>query len=145
MHATQQLKYVQAIKPATVDGASATSEAIDTLGFDELALILQLGVMDDALTALKVQECATSGGSYVDVDGADFSTDGTLPTAGDDGKIEGVFINLQNRMRFIKLILTSGATGAGATVSALGILSRPETVPSDAASRGLAQELIVIS
>lgn len=145
MHVTQGLKFVQAIAPVAIDGATATAIAVDTLGFDELALILSQGVMDDALTALKVTECETSGGSYTDVDGADFATDATLPDAGDDGKINGVFINLQNRKRFIKVVATSGSTGAGVVLSILALLARAEQQPSDASSRGLDQELIVVS
>jgi hypothetical protein len=139
------MKYVQAIAPAVVDGAAATSIAIDTMGFEYLALILSLGVADDALTVLKVTECDTSGGSYTDVDDADFSTDSTLPTAGEDGLLFGAFVNLQNRKRFIKLEATAGATGAGVAMSALAILSEAKIVPSDAASRGLTREVTVIS
>lgn len=145
MHDTQGMKFVQAIAPAVIDGATATAIAVDTLGFDELALILSQGVMDDALSALKVTESDVSGSGYTDIDGADFSTDATLPTAGDDGLINGVFISLKNRKRYIKVVLTAGATGNGAAVSVLAILARGETRPSDAASRGLDQELIVIS
>lgn len=139
------MKYVQAIAPAVVDGAAATSIAVDTLGFEYLALILSLGVADDALTVLKVAECETSGGSYVDVNDADFSTDSTLPTALEDGLLFGGFINLINRKRYIKLLVTAGAAGAGVAMSALAILSRAKTVPSDAASRGLTREVTVIS
>lgn len=141
------MKFVQAIRPAVVDGAAVTTIAIDTLGFDYLFLPVQFGVMDDALTVLKVTESNDDGATdtYDDVDGADFSTDGTLPDATDDGKIVGVFINLQNRKRYVKLAATAGATGAGVALSSLAILSRAHIVPSDAASRGLDQELIIIS
>lgn len=147
MHVTQQVKYVQAIKPqAIADNASLTPEVIDTLGFNELALVVMVGPTDIAFTALKVQECATSGGSYTDVTGANFAVaPATLPGATDDNKNYGVFINLQNRQRFIKIIATAGDGTTGIEAAAIGILARPETVPSNAASRGLAQELIVKS
>lgn len=147
MHDTQGLKFVQAIRPAVVDGATATAIAIDTLGFNNLALLISFGVMDDALTALKIQESNDDGATdtYDDIDGADFSVDGSLPDAGDDGKIVAVQIILQTRKRYIKIVATAGATGAGAAMSALAILSRPETTPSTAAGRGLDQELLVIS
>lgn len=139
------MKYVTAIAPAVVDGAAATSVAIDTQGFDYLSIILMLGVADDALTVLKVTESEVSGSGYVDVDDADFSTDSTLPTAGEDGLRFGAFINLQNRKRYIKLETTAGAAGAGVAMAALAILSRAKQVPFDAASRGLTREVIVIS
>src|SRR6185369_3362165 len=113
------MKYVQAIAPAVVDGATATAIAVDTLGFEYLALIISLGAADDALTALKVTESDVSGSGYTDVDDADFSSDSTLPTAGEDGLVFGAFINLQNRKRYIKLVATAGSTGAGVAISAL--------------------------
>jgi uncharacterized protein YdbL (DUF1318 family) len=145
LHDTQGQKFVQAIAPAIVDGASATSIPVDTNGFNNLALIVLLGAMDDALTALKVQESDTSGGSYTDITGADFSVSGSLPDATDDGKNVAVQINLQRRKRWIKVVATAGATLNGVAMAALAILSRAESVPFDAASRGLDQELIVIS
>ncbi len=138
------MKFVQAIAPAVVDGATATAIVIDTLGFDELAIIVSHGVCDDALTAFKLQEGPTTSPSS-DIDGADYSTDGTLPTAGYDGKITAFFVNLKNRERYIKVVATAGSSGAGQALSALAILSRAETRPSDADSRGLEQELIIIS
>src|ERR1051326_8715298 len=139
------MKYVQAIAPAVVDGATATAIAVDTLGFEYLALIISLGVADDALTALKVTECETSSGVYADVDDADFSSDSTLPTASEDGLLFGAFINLQNRKRYIKVVAIAGSTGAGAAIAALAILSEAKIVPSDAASRGLTREVTVVS
>lgn len=141
------MKYVQAIAPAVVDGATATALWVDTQGFNELALIIQLGAMDDALTALKIQESNDAGVTDTpdDISGADFSVSGSLPDADDDGKNVAVIINLQNRKRYIKVLATAGATGAGVAMAALAILARPETVPSDATTRGLDQQLIVIS
>jgi hypothetical protein len=144
MHVTQQLKFAQAIAPAVVDGATATAIVIDTLGFSELAIIVSHGVCDDALTAFKLQEGDTNSPTE-DIDNADYSTDGTLPTNAYDGLITGFFVNLQNRKRYIKVVATAGASGNGQALSALALLARAETVPSDATSRGLAQELIVIS
>ena len=145
MKQSQAMKYVQAIAPAVVDGATATAIAVDTLGFEYLALIISLGVADDALTALKVTESDVSGSGYTDVDDADFSADSSLPAATEDGLLFGAFINLQNRKRYIKVVATAGATGAGVAISALAILSEAKIVPSDAESRGLEREVTVIS
>lgn len=145
MKQSQAMKYVQAIAPAVVDGATATAIEVDTLGFEYLTIILQLGVMDDALTALKLTESDVSGSGYTDVDDADFSTDSTLPTAGEDGKNFGFHVNLQNRKRYMKVVATAGATGAGAAMAALAILSEAKIVPSDVTGRGLLREVIVVS
>src|SRR6185369_3701783 len=107
------MKYVQAIAPAVVDGATATAIPVDTLGFEYLTLIISLCVADDALTALKVQESDVSGSGYTDIDDADFAVDSTLPTALEDGLLFGAFVNLQNRKRYIKLVATAGSAGAG--------------------------------
>lgn len=143
---SQAMKYVTAINPgAIVDNAAFTGQVIDTLGFNYITLCVQFGAMDIAMAALKVTECDTSGGSYVDVDGADFLSDGTLPTATDDNHLFGVHINLQTRKRYLKIAATGGDGSAGTYLSAIGVLSRGETVPSDATSRGFTQDLTVVS
>lgn len=147
MTGSQALKFVQAISPGVIkDNAAFTGEVIDTLGFDYLTLVLLLGATDIAMAVLKVTECDTSGGTYVDITGADFSVSpATLPSATDDNKNFGVHINLQNRKRYIKIAATAGDGSAGTYAAALGILSRAKTVPSDATSRGLSQDLTVVS
>lgn len=140
------MKFVQAIKPgAIVDNAAFTGEVIDTLGFNYLSVVAQFGALDIAMAALKLIECDTSGGSYTDIDGANFATDGTLPTATDDGKLFGWHINLQNRKRFVKVAATGGDGAAGTYLAAIGVLSRAETVPSEAVGRGFSQDLTVVS
>ena len=144
---SQALKFVQAIQPGVIkDNAAFTGEVIDTLGFNYLTLVFMFGATDIAMAVLKVTECDTSGGSYTDVDGADFSSPAALPDADADGLNAGVHINMINRKRFIKVAATAGDGAAGTYLAALAVLSRAETVPSTAASRGLdAGELIVIS
>lgn len=139
------MKYVQAIAPAVIkDAASFTATEIDTLGFDYLTLVFLFGATDIAMAALKVQESDVSGSGYADIDGADFTA--ALPAADADGKNAGVHINLQNRKRYIKVVATAGDGAAGTYMAALGILSRPHTVPSTAEGRGMAAgELIVVS
>jgi hypothetical protein len=90
----QQAKYVRAISPtAIIDNTSATATVIDARDYDYCTIVVQLGATDIALTALKVQTSATSGGSYTDLTGATFSggtsPDGTtlaLPSATDDNQ-----------------------------------------------------------
>ena len=105
------------------------------------------GATDIAMTALKLTECETSGGSYTDITGATFSggldTDGTtlaLPSATDDDQIPKFEVNMDKRMRFIKVVATFGDGTVGGYVAAVARLSELSKVPdvsTDLASGGV--------
>ena len=137
MNSLQQAKFVAAIKPAAIiDDASATAEAIDTRGWDYATIIVQLGATDIAMTALKVQNSATSGGSYVDIAGATFDA-GTgmggavlaLPSATDDGQTCVFQIDMRNKDPFLKVVATFGNGSAGGFIAAVCVLSRGKIGP----------------
>lgn len=133
----QCAKYVAAISPAAIiDNASATTTAIDCKGARYAEFICVQGATDIAMTALKLTECETSGGSYTDVPGATFSggldTDGTalaLPSATDDNQIAVFQVSLDKRMRFFKVVATFGDGTVGGFVSAVARLSKLGKVP----------------
>lgn len=133
----QDSKYVAAVSPAAIiDNASATATAIDCKGSRYAEIIVCLGATDIAVTALKLQECETSGGSYTDITGATFNagldTDGTalaLPSATDDNQIAVFQVNLDKRMRFIKVVATFGDGSVGGFVAAVARLSQLGKVP----------------
>lgn len=137
----QDAKAVVAVAPALVDAGSATSIVIDTAGFDYLTYYTQLGVMDIGILALKAQECDTDDGSFTDVPGG---APATLPSATDDGTIDGIFINLLGRMRYQKLIVTTGDGTAGVNVAALALLTRGREGTNSAAESGLRTKTIVV-
>jgi len=147
MQKLQEIKFVNVTPPAAiVDNAAFTTAAVDTKGWGELMFLVTLGALDIAVVTMKLQESDDSGMSgAVDVSGADFSVSPlTLPSATDDNKMYGIFVNLQNgRKRYLDLSLTGGdgSTGSYATVHAL--LAGGEDVPYTAALRGLAQQAIV--
>jgi len=133
---------------AKVNNASASATAIDTQGFRYLEVSVFLGDTDIALSALKLQECDTSGGSYVDIVGTRVGTDNNdagaasvLPTATDDNKIWKFEIDLRGRQRFIKPVVTVGNGSTGAYLMILGKLWRGENTPTLAASKGAAAVL----
>ncbi len=137
MNVLQQSKFVTAIKPAAIiDNASATADVIDCRGFDYATIVVQLGATDIALTALKVQNSATSGGVYADVTGATFSG-GTglggatlaLPSATDDGQTCVFQIDLRNKDPFLKVVATFGDGSTGGFVAAVAVLSRAKQAP----------------
>lgn len=145
-------KIVNAIIPvAIVNNAAVSSLVIDTLGFDYLEFIVQLGATDIALSAFKVQESdtktnSTTLSSGADVTGTVFGTDAndagstsTLPSATDDNKIYKFEIDLRGRKRYLQVQATVGSGSTGAYVSGIAELSRGQQVPTTAADKGVAQ------
>jgi hypothetical protein len=137
VNSLQQAKYVTAIKPAAIiDNASATADVIDTRGWEYATIIVQLGVTDIALTALKVQNSATSGGSYVDITGATFAGGAgmggatlALPSATDDGQTCVFQIDMRNKDPFLKIVATFGDGSNGGFIAAVCVLSRGKIGP----------------
>lgn len=139
----QNCKYLVVTSPAAIlDNASATTNAIDSAGFDYLQVICTVGATDIAAAALKLQTSDTDS-SYGDLTGAIFGTstniDGAtsaLPTATDDNKIFVIEVDLRGKKRFFDLVFTAGNGTAGTYFSAVAILSRGEVGTILAASRG---------
>lgn len=99
----EQNAWRTSVKPASHAAGTITGAAVDTQGFDEAMVVLDCGVFTaTGDVTLKVQECATSGGTFVDIDGAAFSNKvqaaDELPYVGN--------INLAKRERYLKIILT---------------------------------------
>lgn len=137
----QDAKAVIAAGPDLLDNESATAVAIDTYGFDYLTLYSLIGATDIAMSALKLTECDTEGGSYTDVPGAGISP---LPTATDDSKVFGWYVTLIGRKRFFKIVATAGDGTAGVNFAALALLTRARKGTSNAAERGLAGQAVVV-
>jgi hypothetical protein len=137
VNSLQQAKFVTAVKPAAIiDNASATADVIDTRGWDYATIVVQLGATDIAMTALKVQNSATSGGSYADIPGATFAGGSgmggatlALPSATDDGQTCVFQIDLRNKDPFLKLVATFGDGTLGGFVAAVCVLSRGKNGP----------------
>ena len=142
MNELQHCKFVSAIKPAAIiDNASATADVIDCRGFDFLTIIVQLGATDIALTSLKVQNSATSGGSYADIAGATFAGGSglggatlALPSATDDGQTCVFQIDVRGLDPFVKLVATFGDGSTGGFVAAVAVLSRAKFPPITSAT-----------
>ncbi len=132
MNALQHVKHVQAIPPAAIlDNTSATATEIDATGAGYVSIVLNLGATDIAVTALKVQESATSGGSFSDITGATFDggTDtggGTLvlPSATDDNQVCVFQIDMKGRESYLKVVATFGDGTAGGFIAGTAIISR---------------------
>jgi len=145
----QECKYVNAIPPAAaLDNTSATTNSVKVAGFAKAAFIIALGATDIAVTALKVQE-SDDDSSYSDVTGAIFGTStnsagstSSLPTATSDNNLYAIFVNLQGRKKYLKLVATFGDGSVGGYIQATCILGGGSTLLS-AAGQNFAQTLIV--
>ena len=142
MKLLQRIKVTGVTPPAAiVDNAAFTTTAVDCADCAEVTFLVYFGAMDIAVAAFKLTECDTSGGSYTDVSGADFTA--SLPSATADNTFYAVHVtNMSGRKRYLDLSLTGGDGSAGtyATVIALTV---PKAEPSSATTRGLAAELLV--
>lgn len=136
-NALQQSKYLQVIAPvAIVDNASWTTNEIDTLGFNYLTVVVNIGATDIAMAALKLQSSDTSGSGFADVTGLDSDGDtdidsaaSTLPTATDDNSLFIFQVDLEGQKRYFDLVATAGNGTAGTFASAVAILSNADDGP----------------
>ncbi len=125
---------------AIVDNAAVTTSAVDCIDAGWVTFEIIFGAMDIAVSALKLRE-SDDDSTYSDVPGADFSVDGTLPADDADNTIVAIQVNMLGRKRYLDLSFTAGNGAAGTYSVVLARLSRMQTTPSTAASRGYAQEL----
>lgn len=151
-------KYVMLTQPgAIVDNASLTTVALDTKGWGYVEILVIIGALDIAMTALKVQESdstsdANTLSSGADVSGAVFGTSANdtgstsaLPIATDDNKLFKFEIDLKGRKRYLDVTATCGDGAAGTYICILAKLSKGEQVPTTAAQKGCSQILRVPS
>lgn len=145
MNALQNVKVVNVTPPAAiVDNASFSTTTIDTAGFGKLAVYFSLGATDIAMSALKLQESDDSGMSgAADITGCVYGASGApaLPSATDDNKIFGFFVNLAGRKRYLDVVATAGDGSTGTYGSCVAVLYNGEGI-NDATERGLAANLI---
>ena len=131
---------------AVKDNAAFTCAAVDMLGFRYVTFEIVLGALDVDVAALKLTHSDDDGSTdpYVDVDGADFSVDSTLPQDDEDNKAFAVHVDMRGgKRRYLKLGFTAGDGAVGTYATVLARLSRGETFPRSAADRGYARELFV--
>lgn len=144
MNQLQASKYSQVIAPAAiVDNASFTTNEIDSLDFDYLTVIVNIGATDIAMSALKLQSSDSSGSGFADIDGLDCDGDtdidgnaAALPSASDDNNLVLFQVDLRGQKRYFDLVATAGDGSAGTFASAVAILSKGAVSPVSAADMG---------
>ena len=137
-------KTVSITPPAAIsDNATLTTTEIDTLGWSYMTIIVYLGATDIAMAALSVTQSDTAGSGHANITGLVWGTstniDGTtsaLPSATDDNLFQIAQIDLKGKKRYIDVTATTGDGAAGAFVTILGILSRPQVSPISASEAG---------
>lgn len=109
-----------------ITAASNTGTAIDCLGYQRAMAIFDTAPTGSGTTSdCKLQECATSGGSFVDVTGATFTQATTVGGA----TVQVMDIDLSKRLRYLKLVHTGAGGSAAGNAAGLFILFEPTNLP----------------
>ncbi|MEM8873924.1 MAG: hypothetical protein AAGD32_06655 [Planctomycetota bacterium] len=145
---SQDLKIVPITPPgARVDNASFATTEIDTLGYNRVLIVVQLGATDVGMAALKVEAGDTSG-SLSDVSaltyGTAINTDGdfsTTPQSVNDNALFAFDIDPAKVGRYLDLVAIAGNGSTGTYLSAFAVLFRADECPSTAADQGFDQVL----
>lgn len=106
-----KISIVSTVTDGAAGTSAVTSSAVDMTGYDGCLFVVPMGaIVSGAATSLKVQQCATSGGSYADLTG----TNQTIADTDDDKLF---YVDVQNpEKQFLKLVLskaTQNATNGG--------------------------------
>ncbi len=117
------------VKPCfqnAITAASNNGAAIDTLGYENGTAIFYSSPSGSGTTSdCKLQECATSGGTYADVTSATFAQ---VTTAG-GAQIQVMDINLEKRLRYLRLVHTGAGGSAAGQASGVLVLSGARNAP----------------
>ena len=104
-----EIKTGLAVEPQDSAAGTVTGVAIDRRGYESGVFTVITGQASGSPTTqsviLKLQECATSGGSYADVSGATLAAITANSTGGE------LNVNLKTLKRYVKAILTVAFTG----------------------------------
>lgn len=101
------IKSLFLLRPQTAT-STQTGTGVDTMGYNSAAVTLEVGAVSGTTPTLdvKLQECATSGGTYTDISGATF----TQVTAANNSQVMRVEGLGTNRKRYIKAVATIAGT-----------------------------------
>lgn len=128
--------------PIVRNNGTLTVGSVDCLGFNSARIYVELGLIDAAITSLKLQE-SDDNSTWVDIAGLDFSVSpNVLPASGDNGKTWLFDLpSLNGRKRYLKLVAIVANGSTGAAIAAYCLLGKPEQVPVDATGWGVAQAI----
>lgn len=119
---SQQLAFIGQYNPASVAASTVLTASIDMAKYRRLLFIIQCGVLGASATIdAKVQQAATSGGSYTDLSPTKAITQ--LVKASNDNSVVLIDLaaeELTQGQRFVKLSVTVGTAASIFGVVVLG-------------------------
>lgn len=124
---SERAAVVGKISPATVNSTPALTDAVDMSKYDEVMFVFLTGDMAAETIDFKLQESATSGGSYTDISGKAI-TQLAAHASNNDNKV--AVINLKASelgagKQYVKgRAVTGNTTGGSCCVVALGMKPR---------------------
>lgn len=147
----QKMKIVPLIQPQAikddalfVGSVGSTPAYVDCAGWNSARVVFQIGATDVTIAMMNVYECDTSGGTYTEINGADFVADTTSePTDTDDNKIYSVYLDLRKQKRYLEVELKAGNGSTGTYATAYVVLCDPDIAPNSASERGDAASIII--
>lgn len=140
----QNIKFARVLDPVSGTGAVTMDDDIDTNGYNHATIVVHVGAIAAAMTALKVQE-SDDDSTYTDISGATADggteTDGTTAALPDTADTIHVFnINLVGRKRYLRVVCIRGGT---TVMSICGLLTRGEEASNVPATNGAATAITV--
>lgn len=130
-----QCRPVRVFAKASTGTGANNGTGFKKTGFDYLLLTLDLGTLGTAATVdVKMQECATLGGTYVDVAGAAFTQ---RVKASDDNAMAPAQMKLSGRKAFLRAVVTVGA--AASVVGVNGVLMGPDRTEQVSIAQGASE------
>jgi len=120
-----KIKPVAVIDPAAAKTATTTSAAISVADYQSVAVLVHAGVITDGTHTPKLQECATSGGTYTDV--AASNQAGTFAALTSTTTQRVTYLGT---LSYIKLVVTVSGATSGGFYTALAIKGQPRVEPA---------------
>jgi hypothetical protein len=117
---------------AIASNTTTNGVVIDTKGFDQLAFVIQSGVLTDGSYAVKLQHGDVANGS----DMVDAGVDNQQPSAGvtfaatDDNVVKKLGYRGQTALkRYVRVVITSTGVTTGGTLAAQALQGRAGSYP----------------
>ncbi len=139
------MKFGELVPPQLKDdGDLAGNTYFDTIGCASLLVLIHVGTVDAALgstaegTAVVLEECDTSGGSYTEITGAALAD---AIADDEDNSLFGIHLDLaRSHKRYVRIKAPHAGDGTnGVNASAIAIGFPVDPVPFNAAGMGLAE------
>ncbi|HIJ66807.1 MAG TPA: hypothetical protein HPP51_00790 [Planctomycetes bacterium] len=126
------------------DGDFADNTYFDTLGLSSVLFLIHAGTVDAAIgstaegTAVKVEECDTTDGTYSDVTDAELAD---AIAADEDNSFFGIHVDLaKSHKRYMQLNAPHAGSGTtGCNMSAIAIGFPSDQMPKSASEMGLTE------